>query len=169
MTPTAEPAHSAAPKRGGSRSRRLLSAALLAAAGLAVAGCGAVGHLGPHAGNPLLGKQVFENSCAACHTLAAAGTSGVVGPNLDFAFGPDRCQGFSVSTIQDVVRGQIAYADTTPGADWPPGSSNVVPGMPANIVTGVKARNVAAYVASVAGLTSGPGKHWDCSTGAYAS
>ncbi len=29
------------------------------------------------------GKAIFTSSCASCHTLAAAGTSGTVGPNLD--------------------------------------------------------------------------------------
>jgi mono/diheme cytochrome c family protein len=29
------------------------------------------------------GKTVFTGNCGSCHTLAAAGTSGQVGPNLD--------------------------------------------------------------------------------------
>lgn len=29
------------------------------------------------------GEMVFETNCATCHTLAAAGSSGTVGPNLD--------------------------------------------------------------------------------------
>jgi mono/diheme cytochrome c family protein len=29
------------------------------------------------------GKQVFITNCGSCHTLAAAGTTGQVGPNLD--------------------------------------------------------------------------------------
>jgi outer membrane protein assembly factor BamB len=29
------------------------------------------------------GKQLFQKNCASCHTLAAAGASGTVGPNLD--------------------------------------------------------------------------------------
>jgi mono/diheme cytochrome c family protein len=33
------------------------------------------------AGDP--GQAVFSSSCASCHTLAAAGASGAVGPNLD--------------------------------------------------------------------------------------
>ncbi len=28
------------------------------------------------------GKQVFVNNCGSCHTLAAAGTTGGLGPNL---------------------------------------------------------------------------------------
>jgi cbb3-type cytochrome c oxidase subunit III len=31
------------------------------------------------------GKAIFTTNCASCHTLAAAGTSGTVGPNLDDA------------------------------------------------------------------------------------
>ena len=29
------------------------------------------------------GKDIFAANCGSCHTLAAAGTSGTVGPNLD--------------------------------------------------------------------------------------
>jgi mono/diheme cytochrome c family protein len=147
------------------RGRSMLALAALA---LVVAGCGAVHHMGPHAGNPVAGKALFLSTCSACHTLAAAGTSGQVGPNLDYAFGPDRCQGFAQSTIQDVVRGQIAYADSNPETDFPPNSSNAVVGMPAGLLNGQKAKDVAAYVSSVAGITHGPGKHWDCDTGSYA-
>ena len=36
-------------------------------------------------GDPAAGKQVFlgASACGGCHTLADAGTSGAVGPNLD--------------------------------------------------------------------------------------
>jgi mono/diheme cytochrome c family protein len=41
------------------------------------------------AGNVDAGKQVFASaSCGGCHTLAAAGSSGTVGPNLDQAKPP---------------------------------------------------------------------------------
>jgi mono/diheme cytochrome c family protein len=37
-------------------------------------------------GDPAAGKQLFaSNGCGACHTLADAGTTGTVGPNLDDA------------------------------------------------------------------------------------
>jgi mono/diheme cytochrome c family protein len=37
-------------------------------------------------GDATAGKQVFESAgCVSCHTLAAAGSSGTVGPNLDDA------------------------------------------------------------------------------------
>jgi len=34
------------------------------------------------------GKKVFTSNCGGCHTLAAAGSSGTVGPNLDEAKPP---------------------------------------------------------------------------------
>jgi mono/diheme cytochrome c family protein len=41
------------------------------------------------AGDPTAGKVVFTSAgCGACHTLADAGTSGTVGPNLDQAKPP---------------------------------------------------------------------------------
>ena len=113
-------------------------------------------------GDPARGRQLFISgtapACSGCHTLAAAGAQGKIGPDLDAAFGPDRCGGFKESTIRDLIRGQIAYADSNTGTG--------VPGMPANLATGQKAKDIAAYVASVAGVTSGPGPHWDCATGA---
>jgi mono/diheme cytochrome c family protein len=41
-------------------------------------------------GSTAAGKAVFESAgCGSCHTLADAGTSGAVGPNLDEAMPPD--------------------------------------------------------------------------------
>jgi mono/diheme cytochrome c family protein len=34
-------------------------------------------------GDPAAGKEVFTTNCGSCHTLADAGTTGTVGPNLD--------------------------------------------------------------------------------------
>ncbi len=31
------------------------------------------------------GEAIFKSSCVSCHTLAAAGASGTIGPNLDDA------------------------------------------------------------------------------------
>ena len=36
-----------------------------------------------HKGNPVKGKVIFLQNCGGCHTLADAGTTGTVGPNLD--------------------------------------------------------------------------------------
>jgi sulfite dehydrogenase len=38
----------------------------------------------PEQGNPTLGKKVFaRNDCGSCHTMADAGASGTIGPDLD--------------------------------------------------------------------------------------
>jgi mono/diheme cytochrome c family protein len=34
-------------------------------------------------GDPAAGKEIFVAQCGTCHTLADAGTSGTIGPNLD--------------------------------------------------------------------------------------
>jgi cytochrome c2 len=91
------------------------------------------------------GKQLFTEKCAYCHTLADAGATGKVGPNLDDAFGELRKESvgdFRDSTLRDIVADQIRY----PGHRTPPLTS-----MPANLVTGSDVADVADYVASVAG------------------
>ena len=139
------------------RSIRLALLALVAAVAVIAAGCGAVNHItnGQVASaNIGEGKALFmmdtlpggKPGCATCHTLADAGTSGTVGPNLDNAFRYDKLQGFQLSTIRDVVRGQIAYATSHPGTDEP-GTTTPVIGMPDNLLRGEQARDVAVYVA----------------------
>jgi len=122
---------------------RLNGAVAVLLAGLAATGCGSVA-ADREPGSASAGKQLFTQKCGACHALADAGTKGAVGPDLDQAFGNVRTQGYDETTIRDVVRGQIAYPTSEP----PTGE----PGMPANLVKGDDAADVAAYVASVAGL-----------------
>lgn len=121
---------------------RATVAGALGAAAVVAAGCGSVA-AGQEAGSSARGKELFVEHCGSCHVLGDAGTAGVIGPNLDEAFGHAREQGFDESTIRDLVRGQIAY----PVTDTPTGE----PGMPANLVTGEDAAAVAGYVASAAG------------------
>jgi cytochrome c2 len=132
------------PSRLRSRAGTLAPAlAALLVAGLA-GGCG-TGGVDRSTGNTQVGKTIFVAKCGVCHTLADAGTTGKVGPNLDDAFMSDRQQGFSESTIRQVVRDQIRLAS--------PGAGNTsFPVMPQNLVTGANADAVAAYVASVAGV-----------------
>ncbi len=124
---------------------RVQAAGLVCLTALLASGCGTVGPVPPNA-DTAAGKQLFINgangqqSCGSCHTLADAGTTGKVGPNLDNAFRGPREQGMAEATMRDVVRDQIAMA--------------IAP-MPANLLTGSDADNVAAYVASVAGLPTG--------------
>jgi mono/diheme cytochrome c family protein len=57
---------------------------LLAALALAAAGCGGQGSSRHAAAGQPTGEQIFASAgCAKCHTLAAAGSHGTVGPNLD--------------------------------------------------------------------------------------
>jgi mono/diheme cytochrome c family protein len=119
-----------------------LVAIVLAALALSAAGCGGDDDVGQDGANRSNGKTLFVSgadgnaSCGSCHTLLDAGTAGTVGPNLDMALGFSCSQGFEESTIYSAVLGQI---DLAQGA------------MPADLVTGQDAVDVAAYVASVAG------------------
>lgn len=74
------------------------------------------------------GKELFTQNCSSCHTLGAADANGTVGPNLD-QLRPD------VSTVQAAIKN----GGTGSGA------------MPANIVTGRQAQQLADYVAAAAG------------------
>ena len=111
------------------------------AAALLGAGCGSAAAT-QESGSASSGKQLFVERCGSCHVLADAGTQGAIGPDLDQAFAAAREHGFEESTIRDVVRGQIAYPTAEPVTGEP--------GMPANLVTGKDAADVAAYVAAVA-------------------
>lgn len=77
-------------------------------------------------------KELFATNCGSCHTLARAGTAGVVGPNLDELLG-----------------------DGTPEANEPRVLSAIEVGvagrMPAGILRGAEAEQVADFVARVAG------------------
>jgi len=124
--------------------RGLVGACAVLIAALAATGCGSGGLT--DASDASAGKALFsgKGQCASCHTLADAGSKGVIGPNLDDAFKQSRVDGLGEGTIRAVVRDQIAYPIVAPNT----GS----PGMPADLLTGEDADAVAAYVASVAGL-----------------
>jgi len=119
---------------------------LLAAAALTVGltGCG----LKNEQGDLVAGKQAFVDKCGSCHTLGRAGTTGVSGPNLDEAFRVAREEGMGESTIEGVVHDQILYPTSSSQID--PEGRQEIPGMPAKIVTGDAAKDVAAYVAYAA-------------------
>jgi cytochrome c553 len=89
---------------------------------------GSSGGGGGNAAAVAAGKQIFTQSCGTCHTLADAGTSGRVGPVLD-----------EVKPSKALVLSALKKGGLGSGT------------MPANIVTGKDAENVADYVSSVAG------------------
>ncbi len=85
--------------------------------------------------NEVNGKALFVEKCGSCHALERAGTAGTIGPDLDAAFRRARQDGRGQGTIAGVVEDQILH---------PRRGSR----MPAGIVTGEDAEDVAAYVAS---------------------
>jgi cbb3-type cytochrome c oxidase subunit III len=123
--------------------RRVL---LLGVAALLAGGCGAGGLV--QRGDKDHGKNLFAQKCGGCHTLAAAGTQGTIGPNLDDSFAQARRNGFKESAIADIVAGQIR----DPG-QYAKGSTlgRLTANMPANLVRGQDLDDVAAFVAANAG------------------
>ena len=114
---------------------------------LVLAGCG-TGGISHGTGDKELGRKLFADKCGGCHTLAAAGTSGTVGPNLDYAFAQARSDGYKESAIREIVHEQIKY----PG-QFATGSKSgeLASNMPGNLVRGQDAEDVAAFVAANAG------------------
>lgn len=129
----------------------------LAAAALLAAGCGYGGaaNAGGQRPDTQAGQQLFTASCGTCHTLSAAGTNGTIGPNLDNAFAASVEEGYPQSVVENVVLDQIRLG-SGPGpiatySNGQLGNYKELTQMPANIVKGQDALDVAAYVASVAG------------------
>ena len=107
------------------------------------AGCGGLTDRGDNVVN---GKQLFVAKCGSCHILNRAGTKGVTGPEPRPAFARARQDGFGDSTFEGIVHRQIGQPARRPQVD--PATGKMLPMMPANLVTGEDARDVAAYVAS---------------------
>jgi mono/diheme cytochrome c family protein len=116
------------------RARRAAVALVLGGGLLLAAGCG--GGDG-QAADLNAGKQTFVNLCAGCHALQASGAPPAhVGPNLDDSFRADRQAGIPEKQFAGLVERWIRIAQLP---------------MPRDLVKGQDARNVAAYIASVAG------------------
>ena len=75
------------------------------------------------------GREIFAERCATCHTLAAANAVGKVGPNLDQLHPPK-------ALVLDAIQKGRARGQGQ---------------MPANLVDGQDAQEVATFVAKVAG------------------
>lgn len=84
-------------------------------------------------------KELFATNCGSCHTLAKAGTDGVVGPNLDMRLA---AQGPATD------EGQIEATESRVSAAIQGGLDGA---MPAGILDGTQAEEVSAFVARVAG------------------
>ena len=75
------------------------------------------------------GKALFRSTCASCHTLAAVNARGVTGPNLDRIGALNRARVLSAIKIGGTGQGR----------------------MPAGLLQGQNAGDVAAFLQAVAG------------------
>ena len=78
------------------------------------------------------GRELFAQNCATCHTLAGSNAVGRVGPNLDTLNGGDLKPAFVLDAIAN-------------------GRARGAGQMPAGLLYGQDAKDVAEYVATVAG------------------
>ena len=132
-----------------SRSRRRLNRARLGAVvGALAAALVATGCDVSEDADVERGRALFQSKCGTCHALAQAGTSANVGPDLDAAFAQAREDGMDNDTIEGVVQTQIE----SPRYIEENASNYSKVFMPADIVTGQDAEDVATYVAGVAGI-----------------
>ena len=121
---------------------------LLASVGLAMVvltGCGNSSSAPINGDFQDRGRQLFNAKCGTCHVMAAAASVGVQGPNLDTAFAQARANGMDEDTIYGIVKAQI-HQPRPSEPNFPAVS------MPADLVTGNDAEDVAAYVARYAGV-----------------
>jgi mono/diheme cytochrome c family protein len=89
-------------------------------------------------------KDMFATNCGPCHTLAAAGTDGVVGPNLDELLVPS---GINSAESYDANAGRVMQAVTC----------GIEGRMPQGILEEEEAKQVATFVAAYAGqIDKGP-------------
>jgi mono/diheme cytochrome c family protein len=105
----------------------LIVALVVAAAALSLAACGR------EEADLSNGKALFVEQCGSCHVLGRAGTAGPTGPDLDTAFRSALAAGMDRETVEGIVHKQI-------------GNPRKNSAMPADLVTGDDARDVAAYV-----------------------
>jgi mono/diheme cytochrome c family protein len=93
------------------------------------------------------GQTLFDINCGACHTLTAAGTDGNFGPDLDeLLAGSGPPSGENAEETIKGIEGRVLNA-IEEGVD-----SETSPGrMPAKIISGEQAEEVAAFVAATAG------------------
>jgi mono/diheme cytochrome c family protein len=118
--------------------RPLLILAAFAAIALGASGCGT------STADVERGRVLFRLNCGTCHTMAQAGTTAQIGPNLDDAFAAARATGQDGDTIAGVVKAQVENPR--------PSNANPAVSMPAGLVSGQDLEDVAAYMARYAGV-----------------
>lgn len=116
----------------------LLALVAMGAAVVVASGCGTT------TADVARGRVLFTQNCGTCHVLAEAGTTGPIGPDLDDAFAAAREIGENGDTIEGIVKAQVENPR--------PENGDPSVSMPADLVSGQDLDDVAAYVASVAGV-----------------
>lgn len=86
------------------------------------------------------GRELFGEHCAVCHTLVAAAAVGKVGPDLD------QVEPSKALVLHTIANGCLAAA-ASGSSEYCLGYGN----MPADVVQGTQAQQVAAFVSRVAG------------------
>lgn len=93
------------------------------------------------------GQTLFQTNCGTCHTLYAAGTDGNFAPNLDELLAPSGPpEGPEAAQTIKATEGRVLNA-IEEGVD----SSTTTGRMPAGILDGEQAKEVAEFVAATAG------------------
>lgn len=87
------------------------------------------------------GRVLFGEHCGMCHTLAAANQVGKTGPNLDTLMPSEAL------VLHTIVNGCLAHPPSPVSPQTCLGEGT----MPADVVAGTQAQQVAAFVAAVAG------------------
>jgi mono/diheme cytochrome c family protein len=137
--PTGRRRRTGGPTRGGRRAVAIAVTVVVVVLGIAVPLAIAVTNGNDHAesapggvelnASQTAGRSVFAKYCATCHTLKASNAVGKVGPNLDQLHPPKGLVLDAIANGRAQGRGQ----------------------MPAGLVDGQDAQDVAAYVSAVAG------------------
>jgi cytochrome c5 len=128
---------SAEPSRGGRRAIGITSGVVIILIGVVVPGLVLAGNSGEEKGPggvalsdaDVEGRQLFARNCATCHTLRAANAVGLVGPNLDELRPP------AALTVDAIEKGRARGQGQ----------------MPAGLLDGREAEDVARFVEKVAG------------------
>ena len=96
-------------------------------------------------GDAAAGKDVFNTNCASCHTFAAAGSSGTIGPDLDDQLVSDAAADNNMA-LADFIRESITNPDAyiADGFSSPSG----MPGSFGSSLTKTQIDDLVAFISS---------------------
>jgi mono/diheme cytochrome c family protein len=94
-------------------------------------------------------KDIFNTNCGTCHTLAAGGTDGVVGPNLDEILATQAAP--TEGTPEEIAEANQSAYESTYGRVLAAITCGLEGRMPTGILQGSDAQEVAGFVAAYAG------------------